>query len=115
MNNVSAVIEKLKDLVQKGNVSRIQVRRNGKTVVDIPVSVGVVGAVVGLTTAKWVLLAAALATIGFGCSVEIVKVDGEVVNVVNEEDSVRMRDAASNVANNIVDEVKEAIDSDKHE
>ncbi len=115
MNNVSAVIEKLKELVRKGNVSRIQVSRNGKIVVNIPVSVGVVGAVVGLTSAKWVLLGTVLATIGFGCSVEIVKLDGEVVSVVNEEDSVRMRDAATTVANNIVEEVKDVIDPDKHE
>ena len=115
MNNVSAVIEKLKGLVRKGNVSRILVRRNGDVVVNIPVSVGVVGAVVGLTSAKWVLLGTVLATIGFGCSVEIVKLDGEVVSVVNEADSLRMRDAASNVASNIVEEVKDAIDSEKHE
>ena len=115
MNNVSAVIEKLKELVRKGNGSRIQVSRNGKIVVNIPVSVGVVGAVVGLTSAKWVLLGTVLATIGFGCSVEIVKLDGEVVSVVNEEDSVRMRDAATTVANNIVEEVKDVIDPDKHE
>lgn len=112
---MSAVIEKLKELVRKGNVSRIQVSRNGKIVVNIPVSVGVVGAVVGLTSAKWVLLGTVLATIGFGCSVEIVKLDGEVVSVVNEEDSVRMRDAATTVANNIVEEVKDVIDPDKHE
>ena len=115
MNNVSAVIEKLKELVRKGNGSRIQVSRNGKIVVNIPGSVGVVGAVVGLTSAKWVLLGTVLATIGFGCSVEIVKLDGEVVSVVNEEDSVRMRDAATTVANNIVEEVKDVIDPDKHE
>ncbi len=115
MNNVSAVIDKLKELVRKGNVSRIQVKRNGKIVVNIPVSVGVVGAVVGLTSAKWVLLGTVLATIGFGCSVEIVKLDGEVVSVVNEADSVRMRDAATNMASNIVEEVKDAIDQDKHD
>ena len=41
--------------------------------------------------------------------------DGEIVSVVNEADSVRMRDAATNMASNIVEEVKDAIDQDKHD
>ena len=110
-----SIIDKLKELVKKGNVSRIQVRRGDNVILNVPVNVGVAGGVLALASAKWVLLGTVLATIGFGCSVEIVKLDGEVVSVVNEADSLRMRDAASNVASNIVEEVKDAIDSEKHE
>lgn len=98
------IMDKIKDLVKKGNVSKIVVRHKGEVIVSIPVSVGVVGMVVGLSAAKWAVLAAALATVGFGCSVEIVKDDGEIVNVVSEEDSQKAKDAASN----IVTEVKDA-------
>ena len=98
------IMDKIKDLVKKGNVSKIVVRHKGEVIVSIPVSVGVVGMVVGLSAAKWAVLAAALATVGFGCSVEIVKDDGEIVNVVSEEDSQKAKDAASN----IVIEVKDA-------
>ncbi len=108
------VMDKIKELIQKGNVSKIQIRRNGETLLSIPVNVGVVGVVVGLTAAKWAVLAAALATVGFGCSVEIIKDDGEVVNVVTEEDSQKVKDTAVNIANdvkdaavNLVNQVKE--------
>lgn len=109
MNNISEVIEKLKDLVQKGNVSRILVRRNGEVLLNIPVSVGVVGAVVGLAAAQWAVIAAVLATFGFGCTVEIQKVDGTVTEVVKQEDSQKFRDTADH----IIDSVKDAVSGKK--
>ena len=101
--DVNAVVEKVKELVKKGNVSKIVVRRKGEVLVSIPVSVGVVGAAVGLFAAKWALLAAVLGTVGFGCSVEIVKDDGEVVNVVTEEDTQKAKDTAAGVIQDVKD------------
>ena len=100
---VKNIMEKIKELIQKGNVSKIQIRRNGEVLLSMPVNVGVVGVVVGLTAAKWAVLAAALATVGFGCSVEIIKDDGEVVNVVSEEDTTKVKDTAVNLANDVKD------------
>ena len=105
-NNISAALDKIKELVSKGNVSRIVVRKDDKDIINIPVTVGVVGAVVGVTAAKWAMLAAVLATVGFGCTVEIIKNDGEVVNVLSEEDSQKIHDKAAD----IMDDVKGAID-----
>ena len=108
------IIEKLKELVKKGNVSKIVVRRKGETLVNIPVNVGVVGAVVGLAAAKWAVLAAVLGTLGFGCEVDIEKDDGEVMKVVSEEDTQKAKDAAAgvfqevkDVATKVVNQVKE--------
>ena len=103
--DVSNTIEKLKELVQKGNVSRIVVKRNGDYILNIPVNVGVIGAAVGLAAAKWAMLAAVLATIGFGCTVEIVRADGNVVNVMDEESNQKVRDFAAET----VEKVKESI------
>ena len=103
--DVQATIEKVKELVKRGNASRIVVRRKDKEILNIPVNVGVVGAAVGLAAAKWVLLASVLATVGFGCVVEIIKADGDVVNVVDEESSKKVRDFAADT----VEKVKEAI------
>ena len=83
--DVQSVIDKIKELVKKGNVSRIIVCRKGEQLLNIPVSVGAVGAVVGLAAAKWVTLAAVLATIGLGCTVEVIKSDGGIVNVMDEQ------------------------------
>ncbi|MCR5137560.1 MAG: DUF4342 domain-containing protein [Oscillospiraceae bacterium] len=103
--DVQKMIEKLKELVQKGNVSRIVVRRNGNPILDIPVSVGVVGAAVGIAAAKWVVLAAVLATVGFGCTVEIQKDDGAVVNVMDEDSNRKIHEFAADT----VEKVKETI------
>ena len=104
-NSVSNVVEKIKELVAKGNVSRVLVRKKEKVILDIPVTVGVVGAVVGITAAKWAMLGAALATVGFGCTVEIIKDSGDIVNVLSEEDNQKIHDKASD----IVGDVKEAL------
>ena len=91
--------------MKKGNVSRIVVCRKGQQVLNIPVSVGAVGAVVGLAAAKWVTLAAVLATIGLGCTVEVIKSDGGIVNVMDEESNQKVR----NFAADAVEKVKENI------
>lgn len=103
--DVQNVIEKIKELVKKGNVSRIVVCRKGQQVLNIPVSVGAVGAVVGLAAAKWITLAAVLATIGLGCTVEVIKSDGGIVNVMDEESNQKVR----NFAADAVEKVKENI------
>lgn len=99
--DVKNVINQIKELVRKGNVSKIVVRRKGEVLISIPVNVGVVGAMVGLAAAKWAVLAAVLGTVGFGCSVEIVKDDGETVNVVTEEDTQKVKDTVVNIANDV--------------
>jgi len=101
--DVNAVVEKVKELVRKGNVSKIVVRRKGEVLVSIPVNVGVVGAAVGLFAAKWALLAAVLGTVGFGCTVEIVKDDGRIVDVVTEEDTQKAKDTAANMFQDVKD------------
>ena len=106
---IKAVVEKLKELVRKGNVSRIVVRKGEREVLNIPVNVGLVGGVVAVASAKWVLLASILATVGFGCCIEVIEEGGKVVNVLNEEDAQRVRCAAQSA----VSTVKEAVSSAK--
>ncbi len=103
--DVQSVIDKIKELIQKGNVSRIVVCRKGQQILNIPVSVGAVGAVVGLAAAKWVTLAAVIATIGLGCTVEVIKSDGGIVNVMDEESNQKVRSFAADA----VEKVKENI------
>ena len=103
--DVQSVIDKIKELVKKGNVSRIVVCRKGQQILNIPVSVGAVGAAVGLAAAKWVTLAAVIATIGLGCTVEVIKSDGGIVNVMDEESNQKVRSFAADA----VEKVKENI------
>lgn len=98
----NSVMDKIKELVQKGNVSRILVRKGGKVLVDVPVNVGIIGGVAMLAMSKVLLIGGVLATVGFGCTVEVVKDDGQIVDVINEETGEKARAAAQSV----VEEVK---------
>ena len=89
-DQVQAVIAKIKELVRQGNVSRIVIRKGDSELMSIPVNIGIIGGVVTLATGKWLLIAGVLATVGFGCRVEIVKTDGTVVSVMDEADTRRI-------------------------
>jgi len=111
-----AIVEKIKELVAKGNVSRIVVEKGEKEIVNIPVTAGVVGGVVGLVAAKWALLAAVLATVGFGCTVYVEKDDGSTVDILNRETGDKIRSKAQDVAEKVKDTVSDFAsgeDSDK--
>lgn len=110
--NVQNTVGKIKEMVKKGNVSRILVKRKGEDVLNIPVNAGVVGAVVGLAYAKWALLAAVLATLGFGCTVEIIRDDGAVVNVVDEESGQKVREFAADTVEKVKDSIPVTINVD---
>lgn len=74
-----ALVEKVKELVKKGNVTKIQVKKNGEVVVNFPVTVGIVA---GVAAAPWALLLAAITTLGLDCSIEVVKDNGEVLRIL---------------------------------
>ncbi len=109
-NETKGIVEKVKELVRKGNVSRIVVRRGGRELLNIPVNAGIVGGAVTLLAAKWVLLAGVLATVGFGCTVEVIKDDGQVVDVLKEEDTQKARDYAAGVVETVKESVRGAVD-----
>ena len=56
---VNDTMDKVKEMVKKGNVSKIAVKKGDETIVNIPVNVGVVGALV----APWGVIAAAIAAV----------------------------------------------------
>ncbi len=106
-NTVNALLEKLKALVAKGNVSRIIIRKaDGSVFLDMSVNVGVIGGVIALSFSKWLVLGGALAAVGFGYTLEVVKESGEVVNVVKPEAGEKVKKAASTVGETI----KNAVD-----
>jgi hypothetical protein len=75
------VVEEIKGLVKEGNVTRIRIRKGDNVIVNLPMTVGVVGTVIGAAAAPWALVIAAITTIGFDCSVEVEKQDGTVTVV----------------------------------
>lgn len=89
-NQGSVIVENLKEIVKKGNVSKIVVKKlDGEVLLNVPVNVGILGVVV----APWGMIAAAIAAIGFKCVIEVVKDDGTIIDV-----SDRTSEAAEKVA-----------------
>ncbi|MBS4535283.1 DUF4342 domain-containing protein [Clostridium sp. D2Q-14] len=71
------IISKLKETIKKGNVTKILLKKDGETIMNIPVTAGAIGAV----------LAPQLSAIGIAAAMisrttlEIVKENGEVINL----------------------------------
>lgn len=70
-------VEKIKELVKKGNITKIAVKKDEETLVNIPLNVGLVGALV----APWGIIAATIAAFGFKCQIELTKDDGTVIDL----------------------------------
>ena len=97
------IVEQIKELVKKGNIARIYVKRGEETVLNIPLNVGIVGTILGLTAAPWALIASAIATLGFDCRIELEKTDGTTVELFSRE----VGQKAVDLGDAVVEEVKE--------
>lgn len=73
----TAVLDNLKELIKKGNVSKIVVKREDEIILNIPVNLGIIGTVV----APWGAVLGVIAAFGFKCTVEVVKDDGTIIDV----------------------------------
>ena len=72
------MVSKIKEIVEEGNVNRIRIRKDDTIILNIPLSVGLIGTVLGLAAAPWAVILGAISTVGFKCTVEIVKKDGTI-------------------------------------
>ncbi len=71
------IVEKLKELVKKGNVSKICIKKNGEVILNLSVNIGIIGTVI----APWAAVAGTIAALGTKCQIEVVKDNGEVIDV----------------------------------
>lgn len=107
------IVAKVKELVKKGNVSRIRILKNDNVIVNLPLTAGVVGSVVVLAAAPWALLLAAITTVGLDCRVEVEKTDGEVIAIQGKdvtEKAVKVGDRMMDLGEALVDEIRKKKD-----
>lgn len=73
------MIEKVKEILRKGNVTKITVKRDERIIMNIPMTAAALGTIIS----------APLTLIGLGsaiiakCTIEIEKEDGEIININN--------------------------------
>jgi len=78
----SQVIEKVKRLIKEGNVTKIRVKNEGKVLVEIPVAIGALGAMILPHLAVLGVLVAVFKR----CTIEIVRADGDTEIIETEVD-----------------------------
>ncbi|MBD5638477.1 DUF4342 domain-containing protein [Clostridium botulinum] len=77
------LVKWIKDIIKKGNVTRIKVKKEDKVIVDIPVNAGLAATAAAAIIWAPILLAALAAAIVTKVTIEITKEDGSV-EVVNK-------------------------------
>ena len=102
----SPLFAKLKEIVDKGNVSRILVSRGDKTVVNFPVTAGVIGAVL----VPWGAILGIVAAMGTQCSIDFVDDKGNVIDIDGKV--VGFYDKAKGAAVKGLDKAQDAINKD---
>ncbi|SHH11780.1 DUF4342 domain-containing protein [Clostridium grantii] len=109
----------IKEILEKGNINRIKVKKGSKVIMDIPVTAGVAVSLVSLFFRELLVLGVVTALVT-KITVEITKADGsvEVVNSIikNKADDVKnkMNDLASEVKEKMGDlskDVKDKLDN----
>lgn len=65
------LLDKFKQLVHEGNVRRIVIKQNDRTIAEFPLTVGVVGAVIAPVLAA----VGAIAALITDCTIEVERVD----------------------------------------
>lgn len=84
-NFADDLVNKIKSLVAEGNVSRIRIRKDDTIILNLPLSVGLIGTALGLMAAPWAVILATISTIGFKCTVEVEKKDGTITVIHGKE------------------------------
>lgn len=74
--DANTVTEKLRALIHEGNVRRVVVKHDGRTVAEFPLTAGVVGAVIAPVLAAVAAIAAMLKD----CTIDIERVDQDVAH-----------------------------------
>ncbi len=84
--DVEKVVDKIKELVQNGNVSKIIVKHGEDTILNIPLNAGIAGTILGLAAAPWTIITTTIAAIGFQYRIELLKDSGEIVEVISPKE-----------------------------
>ncbi|HKL10209.1 MAG TPA: DUF4342 domain-containing protein [Clostridia bacterium] len=100
------VVDKLKELVKKGNVTRIMLKKEDRLILDIPVTAGAVGAIVFAPAT----VAAIIVSLATGCKIEIQKEGGEIIDVndVTEEKMEKVMEMAEEFGESAKEKAAEA-------
>ncbi|MBR5926519.1 MAG: DUF4342 domain-containing protein [Firmicutes bacterium] len=100
-SKVAGIIDSVKATIKKGNVSKIVIKKDDEVLINLPVSIGVIGTVLF----PWAAIAGVIAAFGTKCKIELFDEKGDVVDV--SEKASEAFDMAKTKGGVLVDEVKD--------
>ena len=116
------IIDKIKEVVNRGNAARIIISKDGDKLMNLPLNAGVIGAIV----APWGIILGVAASFGFNCKIEVVKTDGTVVDITDKAGNLyeqakekgnevyeQVRDNAPEFVNQLKEKGEEAVNQAK--
>ena len=71
----SDLVAKVKQLIHEGNIRRVRVIHQGRTVLEIPLSIGAPAAALGIMTAPVLAALGAFAALVTECTIEVEKIE----------------------------------------
>jgi len=69
------LVEKVKQLIHEGNIRRVRVLHEGRTVLEIPLSIGAPAAAIGIMAAPVLAALGAFAALVTECTIEVEKIE----------------------------------------
>ena len=100
------IVARIKELVKKGNITKIFIKKKGETIVCLPLNLGLFGAIVGAAAAPWAMILVTLTSVGLDCSIELQKTDGTIVDINGKVIGKKLIDVGSMIAENVKDVVQ---------
>ncbi|UCG10823.1 MAG: DUF4342 domain-containing protein [Dehalococcoidia bacterium] len=71
----SQLVEKVKQLINEGNIRKVRLIHNGRTVFELPLSIGAPAAAAGILAAPVLAALSAFAALITECTIEVEKIE----------------------------------------
>ncbi len=106
------LIDTVKDIVKKGNVNRIKIKKDKKTLIDIPVTAGVAAGALSLFYPSLLIVGTVTAIIS-KISIEVERPNGdvEIINDIVKEKYEDVKQKTEDAVNNIKNDLNQKKDT----
>ena len=71
----SQLVEKVKQLIREGNIRKVRLLHEGRTIIEIPLVIGAPAAAVGILAAPVLAALGAFAALVTECTIEVEKIE----------------------------------------
>jgi len=71
----SQLVDKIKQVIHEGNIRRVRVLHEGRTVLEIPLTIGAPAAAIGIMAAPVLAALGAFAALVTECTIEVEKIE----------------------------------------